>query len=61
MCTRVYENQCKSLSFQLMWSVEEAHVISIRRMSKMLQNQPTARLIMRAGTARVMLVLDEIN
>ena len=54
----------KSLSFQQMWSVEEIHVshmISIRRMSKRLSNQPTARLIMHAGTARVMLALDEIN
>ena len=55
MCTCIYENQC---SFQLIWSVEEAHVshmISIRRMSKRLG------LIMDAGTARVMLALDEIN
>ena len=53
-----------SLSFQLMWSVEEVnvgHMISIRRMSKRLSNQPNARLIMHAGTASVMLALDEIN
>ena len=57
MCTRIYEHQCDSLSFQLMWSVEEVHVshmISIRRMSKRLSNQPTTGLIMHAGTARVM-------
>ena len=37
-----------SLSFQEMWSVEEVHVshtISIRKMSKRLSNQPTARLL----------------
>ena len=64
MCARIYESYCNSLSFQLMWSVEEVHVshmISIRRMSKRRSNQPTARLIMHAGTARVMLVLDEMN
>ena len=64
MCMRIYENKRKSLSFQLMCSVEEkriSHMISIRRMSKRLYNQPTARLIMYAGTARVMLALDEIN
>ena len=47
-----------------MWSVEEVHVshlISIRRMSKRLSNQPTTRLIMHAGTARVMLALNEIK
>ena len=36
-----------------MWSVEEVHVnhlILIRRMSKWLSNQSTARLIMHAGT-----------
>ena len=64
MFARIYENCGKSLSFQLLWSVEEvqvSHLISIRRMSKRLSNQPTARLIMQAGTARVMLVVDEIN
>ena len=47
-----------------MWSVEEVHVshmISVRRMTKRLSNQPTARLIMLAGTAGVMLALDEIR
>ena len=45
-----------------MWSVEEVHVshmTSKKRMSKRLSNQPTARLIMHAGTASVMLALDE--
>ena len=47
-----------------MWSVEEAHVshmISIRRMSKRLSNQPTARLIMHVGTARVMLGRNQLR
>ena len=64
MCARIYEGCGKSLSFQLLWYVEEVHVshlIAIRRMSKTLSNQPTVRLIMHAGTTRVMLVLDEIN
>ena len=42
MCTCIYENECESLSFQLMWSVEEMHVghkISIRKMSNRLSNQ----------------------
>ena len=66
----------KSLLFQLMWSVEEVHVshlISIRRMSKRLSNQSTAKLVKRlsdrstaklirnAGTACVMLGLNKIN
>ena len=36
------------MQLSLMWSVEEVHVshmISIRRMSKTLSNQPTARLL----------------
>ena len=36
-------------------------MLSIRRMSKKLSNQPTAKLIMHAGTPRVMLALDEID
>ena len=63
-CVRVFMKISANLSFQLTWSVEEvhvSHVISIRRMAKRLSNQQTARLIMRAGTACVMLALDEIN
>ena len=52
-------------SFQLIWTVEEVihvgHMISIRKMSKRLSNQPTTRLIMHSGTARFMLSLDQIN